>query len=66
MTANVALTSRSLVDPAFQRLAEVRAKAQWFANISNAQTRHAYEADIRSLWQVMVSVRACEKNDLAN
>ena len=48
MTANVALNTRSLVDPAFQRLAEVPAEAQWFANISNAQTRRAYEADIRS------------------
>ncbi len=48
MTDIVPLTTRSLTDPAFQRLAEVPAEAQWFANISNPQTRRAYENDIRS------------------
>ncbi|MBP9149084.1 MAG: tyrosine-type recombinase/integrase [Rhodoferax sp.] len=48
MTNIVALTPRSLTDPAFQHLAEVPAEAQWFANISNPQTRRAYENDIRS------------------
>ena len=48
MTDLVPLTPRSLTDPAFERLAEVPAEAQWFANISNAQTRRAYENDIRS------------------
>lgn len=48
MTAVAPLDSRTLTDPQFQRLQDVPAEAQWFANISNAQTRRAYENDIRS------------------
>ena len=48
MTALIPLAGRTLTDPAFQRLAEVPAEAQWFANLGNLQTRRAYQNDIRS------------------
>jgi integrase/recombinase XerD len=48
MTALIPLAGRTLTDPAFQRLAEVPAEAQWFANLGNFQTRRAYQNDIRS------------------
>jgi len=60
MTDIVPLTSRSLTNPALQQLAAVPAEAQWFANISNAQTRRAYENDIRSF---IASCGICQPND---
>jgi integrase/recombinase XerD len=48
MTAVAPLSTNALTDPQFQRLQEVPAEAQWFANIANPQTRRAYENDIRS------------------
>lgn len=47
MNALIPLAGRTLTDPAFQRLAEVPAEAQWFANLGNVQTRRAYQNDIR-------------------
>lgn len=43
--------SRALTAPEFQRLADVPPEAQWFANLSSAQTRRAYEGDIRAFMQ---------------
>ena len=40
--------NRVLTAPQFQRLAEVPPEAQWFANLDSAQTRRAYEGDIRA------------------
>ncbi len=48
MTAVAPLPPNALTDPQFQRLQEVPAEAQWFADIANPQTRRAYENDIRS------------------
>ena len=39
---------RALTAPEFHRLAQVPPEAQWFANLDSAQTRRAYENDIRS------------------
>jgi len=47
-TALTPAAPRSLSSAAFEQLVEVPAEAQWFANISNQQTRRAYESDIRS------------------
>jgi site-specific recombinase XerD len=38
---------RLLTSEEFQRLANVPPEAEWFANISNAQTRRAYENDVQ-------------------
>jgi site-specific recombinase XerD len=38
---------RPLTDAQFQGLANVPPEIEWFANIGNARTRRAYEADIR-------------------
>ena len=43
--------SRALTAPEFQRLADVPPEAQWFANLNSAQTRRAYESDIRAFMQ---------------
>ena len=40
--------SRALITPEFHRLAAVPPEAQWFANLDSAQTRRAYESDIRA------------------
>ena len=42
------LPARVLSAPEYQRLAEVPPEAQWFANLDSAQTRRAYENDIRA------------------
>ena len=39
---------RLLTAPEFQRLAEVPPEAQWFANLDSAQTRRAYQNDLKS------------------
>lgn len=39
---------RALTAPEFQRLAEVPPEAQWFANLDSAQTRRAYQNDLRA------------------
>jgi integrase/recombinase XerD len=41
------IVGRALTAPEFQRLAEVPAETTWFANISNPQTRRAYQSDLR-------------------
>lgn len=48
MTELTPLPPRALSAPEFQRLAEVPAETTWFANISNAQTRRAYQSDLSS------------------
>jgi integrase/recombinase XerD len=40
-------SARFLTRPEFQRLAEVPAEAEWFANIDNPRTRRAYQADLQ-------------------
>ena len=40
--------SRLLTAPEFQRLAAVPPEVQWFANLSCAQTRRAYQNDLRA------------------
>ena len=37
-----------LSSPEFQRLAAVPPEAQWFANLDSAQTRRAYQSDLRA------------------
>lgn len=39
---------RALTAPEFQRLSEVPAAAQWFANLDSEQTRRAYKNDVGS------------------
>jgi integrase/recombinase XerD len=39
---------RALTAPEFARLAEVPPEAQWFANLDSAQTRRAYQSDLRA------------------
>lgn len=39
---------RLLSAPEFQRLAQVPPEAQWFANLDSAQTRRAYQNDLRA------------------
>lgn len=41
-------STRALTSPEFHRLANVPPEAQWFANLDSAQTRRAYQNDIRS------------------
>lgn len=40
-------SGRFLTRPEFQKLAEVPAEAEWFANIDNPQTRRAYKNDLQ-------------------
>ncbi|ABM40207.1 tyrosine-type recombinase/integrase [Polaromonas naphthalenivorans] len=40
--------ARALTAPEFARLAEVPPEAQWFANLDSAQTRRAYQGDLRA------------------
>jgi len=40
--------SATLTAPEFQRLAEVPPEAQWFANLTSAQTRRAYKSDVQA------------------
>lgn len=40
--------SRALTAPELQRLAEVSPESFWFANLDSAQTRRAYESDLRA------------------
>jgi len=42
---------RLLTAEEFHRLKDVPPKAEWFANISNAQTRRAYQNDVRSFME---------------
>jgi site-specific recombinase XerD len=41
------LPATRLSQAAFQQLADVPAEVEWFANIDNAQTRRAYQADLK-------------------
>jgi integrase/recombinase XerD len=41
-------SQRALTAPEFLRLAEVPPEAQWFANLDSAQTRRAYQNDLRA------------------
>src|SRR4051794_32511122 len=40
--------SDALTSEEFQRLSEVPPEAEWFANITNSQTRRAYQNDLKS------------------
>ncbi len=51
------LPARVLSAPEFQRLADVPPEAQWFANLDSAQTRRAYENDIRAFMRFAGIVR---------
>jgi integrase/recombinase XerD len=48
MTELTPLPARALTAPEFQQLADVPAEGTWFANISNPQTRRAYQNDLSS------------------
>jgi len=39
---------RALTAPKFARLAEVPPEAQWYANLDSAQTKRAYQSDLRA------------------
>ena len=41
--------SRALTAPEFQRLADVPPESSWFANLDSAQTRRAYQNNLRAL-----------------
>lgn len=41
-------STRALTAPEFQRLADVPPEAQWFANLDSAQTRRAYQNDLKA------------------
>lgn len=47
MSIQLRSPSTLLTQAEFQRLAEVPPEAQWFANLDSAQTRRAYQSDIR-------------------
>jgi integrase/recombinase XerD len=49
--------NRVLSAPQFQRLAEVPPEAQWFSNLDSAQTRRAYESDIRAFMRFAGIIR---------
>ena len=48
---------RTLNEREYQRLAQVPPEAQWFANLNSAQTRRAYECDIRAFMAFLRIVR---------
>ena len=52
--------TRALTAPEFQRLAEVPPEAQWFANLDSAQTRRAYQNDLRAFMAFTGIVRPQE------
>ena len=43
----IPLSNRPLTAAEFQGLAEVPPELEWFANITNAKTRRAYQFDVR-------------------
>jgi integrase/recombinase XerD len=45
---NIVNIARVLTAPEFQCLADVPPEAQWFANLSSAQTRRAYQNDLKA------------------
>jgi hypothetical protein len=45
-----ALLPRTLSTAQFQTLAEVPPEIEWFANLTNANTRRVYEQDIEASW----------------
>ena len=57
--------SRVLTAPEFQQLAAVPPEAQWFANLDSAQTRRAYENDIRAFMRFVGIVQPEEFRTVA-
>nr|WP_294565176.1 tyrosine-type recombinase/integrase [uncultured Rhodopila sp.] len=51
LPAEIAQTNRLLTAAEFHRLADVPPEVEWFANLSNPQTRRAYENAIRDFMQ---------------
>ena len=49
----------------FQDLADVPAEAEWFANINNAQTRRAYQNDLREFMQFADITHPLQFRDVA-
>jgi site-specific recombinase XerD len=47
----------SIADEEFKRLADVPPEFEWFANIDNAQTRRAYQNDLKSFMQLFSITR---------
>ena len=43
----IPLSNRPLTAAEFQGLAEVPPELEWFANITNARTRRAYQCDVQ-------------------
>ena len=62
MTVNevVARHPYALTAPEFHRLANVPPEARWFANLDNAQTRRAYQNDLRA-FMAFVGITAPEE-----
>lgn len=52
--------SRLLSAPEFQLLLEVPPEAQWFANLDSAQTRRAYQNDLKAFMTFTGIVQAKE------
>ena len=52
--------SRALTAAEFQGLADVPSEVEWFANIQNAQTRRAYENDVREFGEFLGLTQAEE------
>ncbi|MEZ5581074.1 MAG: phage integrase N-terminal SAM-like domain-containing protein [Candidatus Competibacteraceae bacterium] len=52
-----ALSNRPLTAAEFQGLAEVPPELEWFANITNAKTRRAYQFDVRDFTRFVGIVR---------
>lgn len=53
---------RLLTAPEFAWLAAVPPEAQWFVNLDSAQTRRAYQSDLRAL---MVFPASCSPKNFA-
>jgi site-specific recombinase XerD len=56
---------RLLTAPEFQRLAEVPAEVEWFANIDNPQTRRAYQSDLQDFMAFVGITRPDEFREVA-
>ena len=51
LPAEIRSSNRLLTAAEFHRLADVPPEVEWFANISNAHTRRAYENAVRDFMQ---------------
>jgi hypothetical protein len=62
LSAEIRPSNRLLTAAEFHRLADVPPEVEWFANISNAHTRRAYENAVRDFMQFAgVLHRLCQR-----